>query len=500
MIFIQKLYTCFPQLERSIRNIPQPIHNDDPMTVFVCEYPNTDAPRVFAKIQNMPYSLFFDSADRKHADARYSYILANPIETIEAKGMDVTISSREKLKTIHGKNPFDVLQCRLDSYEFDKKKRADLPPFQGGAAGLFGYDLGRTLESIADKAVDNPDMPDMAVGIYDQVLAFDHAQDKAWIITHAKNELEAQMKQAVLMNNLGAQPQQNHIYSSPLQWQAQFKPAAFKSRIEKVKNHILQGDIFQANLAQKFEAALPKFFSPYAHYQILRETNAAPFAGFMNFGTITIASSSPERFLHCDAQGHVSSKPIKGTIKRGETAAKDKRQIERLQNSGKDKAENIMITDLLRNDLSRTCEPDSIDVPQLCNVETFARVHHLVSTVTGHLRSGISRLELLKKCFPGGSITGAPKIRAMEVIEQLEPERRGPYCGSMGYIGFNGEIDTNILIRTLVYEGGRVSFHVGSGITALSDADEEYEETLAKARAIFDSFEDTETVNYKRAG
>jgi para-aminobenzoate synthetase component 1 len=470
------------------------------MTIFVCDYHHTDAPRIFAKIQNMPYSLFFDSADRDHPDARYSYILANPLETIEAKGTDVTISSREKLKTVRGKNPFDVLKACLEAHEFDKKKRDDLPPFQGGAAGLFGYDLGRTLETIPDKAVDNPDMPDMAIGIYDQVLAFDHLLDKAWIITHAKNELEAHMKQAVLMNNLGTHPQQNHLYSSPLQWQAQFKPAEFKARIEKVKKHILQGDIFQANLAQKFEAVLPKMFSPYAHYQILRQTNAAPFAGFMNLGAVAIASSSPERFIHCDAYGHVSSKPIKGTIKRGDTNAKDKRQIERLLHSGKDKAENIMITDLLRNDLSRTCEADSINVPHLCRIESFARVHHLVTTITGTLKSGISRIDLLKNCFPGGSITGAPKIRAMEVIEELEPERRGAYCGSIGYIGFNGEMDSNILIRSLVYEGGRVSFHVGGGITALSDVDEEYEETLAKARAIFDSFEDTETMNYKRAG
>lgn len=469
------------------------------MNIFICDYSEKNAVETFARLAHLPYSLFFDSADQTHPDARYSYIAVNPLETIEAKGNDVTISSREKLKTVRSKNPFDVLKLRLEAHEFSKTTLENLPPFQGGAAGLFGYDLGRTLETMPDVAIDNPDLPDMAIGIYDQLIAFDHHQDKAWIITHAKNELEAQMKQAVLLNNLSAPRNRNHIFAAPLQWQPQFKPAEFKTRIGKVIDYILQGDIFQANLAQKFEAALPRFFNPFTHYEQLRIINAAPFAGFFNMGLTTIASCSPERFLAADHQGFVNTKPIKGTIKRAKTKAKDAQQIEKLAGSAKDKAENVMITDLLRNDLSKTCEADSIEVTKLCAIETFARVHHLVSTITGKLKSDYTAIDMLKACFPGGSVTGAPKIRAMEIIEELEPARRGPYCGSLAYIGFNGAMDSNILIRSLVYEDDRVSFSVGGGITALSDPDAEYEETLAKARAIFDSFE-RETATQKKTG
>jgi para-aminobenzoate synthetase component 1 len=220
----------------------------------------------------------------------------------------------------------------------------------------------------------------------------------------------------------------------------------------------------------------------------LREINPAPFAAYMNCGAVKLASSSPERFLSINEHGETETKPIKGTRPRLENKAKDRDQITALKTNEKERAENIMITDLLRNDLSKCCTLDSINVPHLCEVESFASVHHLVSTITGKLEEEKDAIDLLRACFPGGSITGAPKIRAMEIIEELEPHRRGAYCGSIAAIGFNGTLSSNILIRTLLYEAGRVSLQVGGGITAKSDPDAEYEETIDKARAIFDSF------------
>lgn len=459
------------------------------MKTFTSEIDITNAAEAFDKVHHLPYSLFIDSADQSHQNSRYSYILCNPLETIESKGDQITIISREKLSTLRNQSPFKVLQDRLDSYDFGTDTVAGLPPFQGGLAGLFGYDLGRALETMPSIAIDDPDMPDMAVGLYDQVIAFDHAQNQTWIITHARTELEAQMKEAVLMNNISAPRRVPINFNPDVNWTAQFKPAAFKQRIEKVRDYVLQGDIFQANIAQKFKSTLPAYFSPYAHYMHMRQQTPAPFATYMNCGSIKISSCSPERFLTVDTENQVETKPIKGTAPRSDNPQKDAHNKEKLSRSGKDKAENIMITDLLRSDLSKVCDIHSVHVEELCALESFKNVHHLVSTISGKLDTGKTPLNTLEACFPGGSVTGAPKIRAMEIIEELEPTRRGPYCGSIAMIGFNGTLDSNILIRTLVYDNNTVSFQVGGGITAASDPDDEHQETLDKAAGIFESFD-----------
>jgi para-aminobenzoate synthetase component 1 len=254
-----------------------------------------------------------------------------------------------------------------------------------------------------------------------------------------------------------------------------------------VINHIRAGDIFQANLSQRFSAALPTGFDSFAHYQSLRAKNPAPFAAYLDLGAIRIASASPERFLSVRG-GIAETRPIKGTVARDENPVRDNAARAALMMSEKDRAENVMIVDLLRNDLAKVCADDSVEVASLCEPESFAKVHHLVSTVTGRLRENFTSLDLLRACFPGGSITGAPKVRAMEIIAELERRRRGPYCGAIGYVGANGAMDMNIAIRTLVYEGRSVSFSVGGGITTASDPEAEYRETLAKAAAIFDSF------------
>ncbi len=457
------------------------------MKLYTLEIPSTEASTIFTQLAALPYSLFLDSADRNHPDARYSFIAAQPVETIESRNGMVRITNAEQQTSFPG-DPFIVIESRLKAWGFAEKADSDLPPFQGGAAGFFGYDIARGIENLPSRAKANPDMPDMAIGIYDQVIAFDHKENKAWIITHAENKAAAETKRRFLLSCTEAPAPATTDNNHEIKWNANFTAETYKAHVAKVIQYIRAGDIFQANLSQRFDAALPAGFDPYAHYMDLRSINPAPFAAFMNAGPVTISSASPERFLTVKDR-LVQTKPIKGTVRRLQNPANDEEQKSALLASDKDRAENIMIVDLLRNDLSKSCEAPSVTVETLCGVESFAGVHHLVSTITGRLKEEHTPLDLLRACFPGGSITGAPKIRAMEIIEELEPTRRGPYCGCLGYIGFNGTMDMNILIRTLVYTPRNLSFQTGGGITLDSIPEKEYEETLDKAGRIFDSFE-----------
>ncbi len=441
---------------------------------------------VFSALHDQPYSLFFDSADRDHKLARYSFITFQPIETIEAKNGKILVTNPEQRLSFYG-NPFEVVRERLEGWGLNQQHQPDLPPFQGGAAGYFGYDLARSIEKLPTLAAENPDIPDMAIGIYDQVVAFDHEKQKTWLLVLANTEEQAQVKHAHFLRLTKDKNIPAHIVENPVIWDCNGTPSDYESKVGKVIDYIYTGDIFQANISQKFEATLPRTFDPFAHYCTLRDVNAAPFAAYMNFGSLKLSSASPERFLLLKDR-QVETRPIKGTRPRLNSEQEDAAMQQELLDSEKDQAENTMIVDLLRNDLSKVCEDHSIQVPELCALESFASVHHLVSTVTGTLRADHTPLDLLHACFPGGSITGAPKIRAMEIIEELEPQRRGPYCGSMGYISFSGAMDTNIMIRTLAFENKTVSFQVGGGIVVDSDPDAEHQETLDKAEALFRSF------------
>ena len=257
--------------------------------------------------------------------------------------------------------------------------------------------------------------------------------------------------------------------------------------IARTVEYILAGDIFQANIAQRLSATLPADFDAWAFYRRLRAMNPATFAAFLDYGPLKIASSSPERFAQV-YDGRVETRPIKGTIRRSADPDEDKRLAETLLASEKDRAENVMIVDLLRNDLSRVCKPHTVHVPALNGLESYATVHHLVSVVSGELRDGLDVVDLIGAAFPGGSITGAPKIRAMEIITELEGVERGVYCGSIGYLGFDGASDTNIAIRTVSFVGGEALVFGGGGITALSDPADEYDETIVKASRVLEAF------------
>ncbi len=438
--------------------------------------------QVFSALSQRTGCVFLDSAQDHHPMSRYSYVMADPILSVTAKNgvikIDDTIVSEPDI--------FALLRRVLKDHNWKTDLPENLPPFTGGLAGYFGYDLGRQLERLPEIAADNPAQPDLVIGLYDKIFAFDHEQNKGWFITHGdtpENDFIDFLGHVAAAETLEENPQ-----FAPL-WRANFSREDYEAQLEKLIAYICAGDIFQANLTQRFEAPVPQGFNPAAHYLKLRRVNAAPFAGYMDAGSVQLCSASPERFLTVSQNGDVETCPIKGTRPHGKNPVEDAAIRAELLASEKERSENTMIVDLLRNDISKSCTDESVDVTGLCELQTFASVHHLVSTIRGKLRPDKDALDLLKGCFPGGSITGAPKIRAMEIIEELERGRRGPYCGVMGTIGHDGAMDTNILIRTIIFEGGKMSFQVGGGIVADSIPSAEYQETLDKAASIFRSFE-----------
>lgn len=366
---------------------------------------------------------------------------------------------------------------------------------RGGVAGFLAYDLNRTLEILSKPAGPGSGLPQAILHFYDVVVGFDHEQGRCWIVSTgwpepalARRSARARQR-AEEFAALLAQPTPSPRHSAVMAgaWCSNFGRDSYIAAVQRVIDLILAGDIFQANIAQRFSTLLPAPFDPLAFYCRLRSLNPAPFAALLRYGQLTIASSSPERFLKLDGR-QVETRPIKGTIARSADVKEDKRRAALLLTSEKDRAENTMIVDLLRNDLSRVCTPDSVEVTVLCGLESYASLHHLVSIVRGELAQGHDAVSLIRASFPGGFITGAPKVRSMEIITELERVARDVYCGTIGFIGFDGHVDTNIAIRTVTMNDNFAVFHAGSGITAMSDPQAEYEETLAKAQRIFQAF------------
>ena len=441
----------------------------------------------FARFAHSPGAIFLDSARAGGDIARYSFIAADPFLTLKAR--DGWIEDDESR---FAGDPFAALSERLARYPVESEP--DLPPFQTGAAGYFGYDLARHIERLPAHRIDDQPLPDLLMGFYNWVIAYDHHLKKAWVMSsgHPASSAEerrqrAASRLAAVIRQLAEPPALPNaiVRATP---RSDVERAPYEGRVRRVIDYILAGDIYQANISQRFQATLPEDADPFALYCALRERNPAPFAAFIRYGDIAVVSASPERFLKL-RHGHVETRPIKGTRPRGQTPAQDRAFADELVSSEKDRAENLMIVDLLRNDLSRVCRDRSVEVPVLFGLESYATVHHLVSIVTGELNEGKTAIDLLRAAFPGGSITGAPKIRAMEIIAELEPNRRGPYCGSIGYIGFDGSMDTSIVIRTMAILGRHLTFQAGGGIVADSDPGAEYDETLTKARALIETLQ-----------
>lgn len=454
---------------------------------LVSEIAYKDPLTVFSLFKNDTGSIFFDSAQQRKGCGRYSYIAIEPFLTLTSKN-----NALFRNNEISNDDPFEALSDELNKFQFQTIQ--DLPDFQGGAAGYFGYELFQHLEHIPLARLDDIKFPDMVIGFYDLVIGFDTTIEKSWIFSSGFPALDNEKRitrARQRTNSLLMKLEKSHTLSTASSITcnkenilSNFSRNDYVLTAKKVIDYILSGDIFEANLSQRFSTILPDGLKPFDLYQRLRKINPAPFAAYLNFSDIVLASASPERFIKLTS-GLVETRPIKGTRPRGKSKQEDERLANELSLSEKDHAENVMIVDLLRNDLSRVCESHSVHVSQLCGLESYATVHHLVSIIHGKLCQNLTAIDLLKASFPGGSITGAPKIRAMEIISELEPTQRGPYCGSIGYIGFNGDMDSSITIRTFCIKNNIVTFQVGGAIVMDSNPNEEYEETLTKALALF---------------
>lgn len=429
---------------------------------------------VARKLAHWPYALFLDSRERHPERGRYSYVMANPSRII--KTFDDLIDQ------------FFAQRGRFSSTE-------SCPcPFTGGFAGLFSYDLGRQFESIPEPTADEFRLPALAVGRYDWCVAFDHEQNRAWFCTHDATRFNDRDFERLINDDAGAGSSAPDPLARPIQLSRDFSTRLgpgivsnftredYLAAVQRVIEYIHAGDVFQVNLSQRLST--PLTMHPLDIYARLRQAAPAPYACYFNAADFQVMSASPEQFLRVSPDGQIVTRPIKGTRPRGISSEQDAALVQDLVSSPKDRAENVMIVDLLRNDLGKVAEYGTVTVPRVCELETHSYVHHLVSEVRGRLRTDKTPLDLLRAAFPGGSVTGAPKVRAMQIIAELEPTTRGPYCGSIGFIGFNGAMDTSILIRTMTAAGGWLQFPVGGGIVADSSPEQEYEETLTKARGL----------------
>jgi para-aminobenzoate synthetase component 1 len=471
------------------------------------EIANLTTVEALERLAPLPGCLLLDSAKQmvdssQQPLGRYSFLMADPFETVvEAVGGTSPLSTIDKL----------LERCKVSTI-------AGLPPMQGGVAGLFSYDLNRSLETLPSPAHDEFQMPAIVAGAYDVVIAWDHLANKTWIISQGFPESETiarerratqradyfeqlllatvptrdtTTKKQIPTVDVAQQFSLNHPSLDRLT--SNFSKSQYIDTVQKCIDYIVAGDVFQINLAQRL--LHPAETDSLSLYRRLRNCNPAPFGGYFDLSSISntdaqIVSASPERFVSVRNR-IVETRPIKGTRRRTGRPMLDIRARDRLLGSEKDRAENTMIVDLMRNDLSRVCTDDSIHVDQLCELETYQSVLHLVSAVTGELQPSASLCDLFAAVFPGGSITGAPKIRAMEIISELEPSTRGAYCGSLGYLGFDGSADSNILIRTITASQGWWQIPVGGGVVVQSDPEAEYEETWTKAASMMRALKET---------
>jgi para-aminobenzoate synthetase component 1 len=502
------------------------------MTPLVRELtPPPDPVTCVDRLAGLSRRVFLDSAATGARLGRYSFVAADPVMVIRSRGgrtwIETSAGSGSAVRDVTAEGDALAAVRRVLAPTMTPPVPG-LPPFQGGVVGYVAYDWGLTLERLPAPRFDDLDLDDVVFGVYDWVLAWDHAASKAWLVStglsaaagdrHVRATERADAVMVLLtsgltsdhtadrssaagnaakgevhpagdtrMNGSGrppVHPVAGGWWGEALPLGSSFSHRGYLDVVSKVREYIYAGDIFQANISQRFEAPLEE--PAWSLYQRLRRHNPAPFAAFLDLPGVAVVSASPERFLQVDPSGHVETRPIKGTRARGFGPEHDAALAQALTESAKDRAENLMIVDLMRNDLSRVCLAGSVRVSELFTLERYATVHHLVSTVVGDLAPGADALDLLRAAFPGGSITGAPKLRAMEIIAECEPSRRGVYCGCIGYWSLTGALDTSIAIRTAVVRDGRVYFSAGGGIVADSVPEQEYRETLDKARATID--------------
>jgi para-aminobenzoate synthetase component I len=468
-----------------------------------------------ARLDGLPHLAVFHSSRLLPELGRYSFLTGDPLATlvVSAEHRAAIHIHHPEARGLHlgrdrdsASDPLHFARVWLQGLKVEAV--SGLPPFQGGLAGFLGYEAGQWFERLPVPQHDDCRWPTAVIGLYDWVIAWDHQTGKGHVFFNEFSDLRSRSdfehRRRTLLDRLKGEPPKSAPAETPPSRRdvlhgpsrhplsrlpglvSNFDRAGYEAAVARIVQDIHAGEIFQANLSQRLTALSTG--SPVKLFQKLMQVNPAPFAAYFDSGPLQIISASPERFLKLDGD-IVETRPIKGTRARRHGPEADLYTRDELRESDKDRAENVMIVDLLRNDLSRVCRPGSIRVPQLCTVETYETVQHLVSEVRGQLNPGRDFFDLLAATFPGGSITGAPKIRAMEIITELEQVPRGPYCGTLFYAGFNGLADSSILIRTFIQADGMLHFPAGGGITAQSNPGEEYEETLAKAEGLFRALE-----------
>jgi len=474
---------------------PQPL-------VVVRPQPQVDAFELYQRLsQGDRPSFLLESGNGTSATARYSFFGSDPYLLLTGQAQEYRIETEGQVTVSQG-SAFDALRLALADSRILHPD--DLPPFYGGAVGYLSYDLVRSFESLPTLAPDDMGLPDLQMAFFDLVAALDHHADRLYLMyCPPLSRFQAEPREKLYregcdrLAELEARLTSPRTSSTSLSWPTQttFVPSqprdAYTARVRRCQEYIAAGDIYQANLSHRFTldlgtATSASEFDRYASelYNRLRRVNPSPFAGLVRFPGLSLVSSSPERLVRLSGS-QASTRPIAGTRPRGSGQQQDQKLRDELLANPKERAEHVMLVDLERNDLGKVCGYGSVRVDEFMTIEQYSHVSHLVSDVVGTLRAGISPLDLVKAVFPGGTITGVPKLRCMEIIEELEPVRRGLYTGALGYFSWSGDLDLNILIRTLVLTKNKGYLQVGAGIVADSDPDREYDETLAKAGAFF---------------
>lgn len=453
------------------------------------EIPITEVDELI-KIFSFKNDLMVLNSSKKMEDyGRYSFICFDAYASFVSKGEKYYWNN----ELVGICDPLDFINEQINEYKI--KKIEGIPPLQGGVVGYFGYEASHYLEELP-QVIDNIQLPDIYLNFYSNVISVDHITNQCWVIAtgfpeksecirmeHAReNIFEIKKIIAEYKHPVDTICKENTQKNIPIS--SNFTPEAYVTAVNVTKEYILNGDIFEANISQQFNATLADNSSALDLYFNLMKINPAPFSAFIKIhDNGCIISASPERFIKLSNQ-LIETCPIKGTRKRSADIYEDKRLADELLSSEKDHAENVMIVDLMRNDISRVCKPNTVNADELCVLKSFETVHHLVSKVTGELKKDLSAMDIMKATFPPGSVTGAPKIRSMEIISEMEMQARGPYCGSLGYISFTGDMDTSVIIRTYFINKNKLFFSAGGAIVLDSDPEEEYQESLTKAQAL----------------
>lgn len=470
------------------------------LTVYRKILIDTETPiSIFQKIKSNKFSYLLESAEGDGKLARYSFIGIDPFLVFQNKGLKIEIIKEDK-KIVLYENPLLYLRKLFDNFKIIPIE--GLPRFFGGGVGYFGYDMVRFIEKLPEKKIIDPEMPDCILIFARTTLVIDHLTHQLWIIINnpldelykevsydeAVEQIEriiAQIKKPLPLEELKKKGRKNNRGDDNI-LKSNVTREEFIEKVKRAKEYILAGDIFQLVLSQCLTRKTG--LHPFEVYRSLRSLNPSPYMYYLNYGEIQVAGASPEPLVRLTGE-LVESKPIAGTRPRGKNEIEDTELEKEMLNDEKEKAEHTMLVDLARNDLGRICRPGTVEVSNFMKVEKFSHVMHLVSEVEGRIQPTKDAFDVLEACFPAGTVSGAPKVRAMEIINELEPNCRGPYAGAVGYIGFNGNMDTCITIRTIIFKGNQAYVQVGAGIVADSIPEMEYKETLNKSKAMLEAID-----------